>query len=93
MARNFTRIVGWAAALVCLSACTPIHLSAQENPYIQPQVNVRQLPVNQGGTALWETLQKLHTRASLLMIVAHPDDEDSGMLTYESRAWASAPAC
>ncbi len=34
---------------------------------------------------LWQTLLKLHTRASLLMVVAHPDDEDSGMLTLESR--------
>jgi LmbE family N-acetylglucosaminyl deacetylase len=85
MARNLTRTMGWAAALVCLSMCMPLPLPAQENPYIQPQVNVRQLPVNQGATALWETLQKLHTRASLLMIVAHPDDEDSGMLTYEAR--------
>ncbi len=28
---------------------------------------------------------KLHTRASLAMVVAHPDDEDGGMLTYEGR--------
>ncbi len=28
---------------------------------------------------------KLHTRASLAMVTAHPDDEDGGMLTYESR--------
>ena len=32
-----------------------------------------------------QTLRKLRTRASVLMIVAHPDDEDSGMLAYESR--------
>ncbi|WP_348268853.1 PIG-L family deacetylase [Edaphobacter paludis] len=43
------------------------------------------LPVNGGATALQQTLKKLSTRASLLMIVAHPDDEDGGMLTYESR--------
>src|SRR5580698_3966229 len=44
-----------------------------------------ELPVDQGATGLWETLLKLHTRASLMLIVAHPDDEDSGMLTYEIR--------
>src|SRR5438445_9787172 len=38
-----------------------------------------------GAAALWQSLQKLHTRASLLMVTAHPDDEDGGMLTYESR--------
>ena len=30
-------------------------------------------------------LRKLNTRASLMLIVAHPDDEDGGMLTYYSR--------
>ncbi len=35
--------------------------------------------------ALWQSLKKLHTRASLIMITAHPDDEDGGMLAYESR--------
>jgi LmbE family N-acetylglucosaminyl deacetylase len=43
------------------------------------------LPIDQGSAGLWQSLQKLHTRASLITIVAHPDDEDGGMLTYESR--------
>ncbi len=34
---------------------------------------------------LTESLRRLRTRASLMMIVAHPDDEDGGMLTYCSR--------
>lgn len=34
---------------------------------------------------LEQALRRLQTRASLLMIVAHPDDEDGGMLTYCSR--------
>jgi LmbE family N-acetylglucosaminyl deacetylase len=38
-----------------------------------------------GSAALWQSLQKLHTRASLLMVTAHPDDEDGSVLTYESR--------
>jgi LmbE family N-acetylglucosaminyl deacetylase len=32
-----------------------------------------------------ESLRKLKTRASLIMVTAHPDDEDGGMLAYESR--------
>ena len=28
---------------------------------------------------------QLRTRASILMVTAHPDDEDGGMLAYESR--------
>src|SRR5579872_3503630 len=44
-----------------------------------------EVPANSGATALWQSLKKLHTRASLIMITAHPDDEDGGMLAYESR--------
>ena len=43
------------------------------------------LPINHGAPALEQLLRKLRTRASLMMIVAHPDDEDGGLLTYESR--------
>jgi len=43
------------------------------------------LPVDRGAAAVWQSLQKLHTRGSLILIVAHPDDEDSGMLAYEAR--------
>ena len=43
------------------------------------------LPINHGAPALAQLLLKLRTRASLMLIVAHPDDEDGGMLTYESR--------
>ncbi|HTV54711.1 MAG TPA: PIG-L family deacetylase, partial [Terriglobia bacterium] len=43
------------------------------------------LRIDSGSVGLWQTLAKLHTRASLLMLVAHPDDEDGGLLAYESR--------
>ncbi|WP_348267843.1 PIG-L family deacetylase [Edaphobacter paludis] len=48
-------------------------------------VDAAPLPIDRGAAALWQSLRKLHTRASLLMVTAHPDDEDGGMLTYESR--------
>lgn len=47
--------------------------------------DARPLPVDRGAAAVWQTLLKLHTRASLLMVTAHPDDEDGGMLAYVSR--------
>ena len=50
-----------------------------------PAVEARPLPIDRGAAGVWQTLRKLHTRASLLMVTAHPDDEDGGMLTYESR--------
>lgn len=43
------------------------------------------LPEDRGADGLWQTLRKLQTWASVMMIVAHPDDEDGGMLTLESR--------
>ncbi len=43
------------------------------------------LPLNHGAPALEQLLRKLRTRASFMLIVAHPDDEDGGMLTYLSR--------
>lgn len=43
------------------------------------------LPENRGAAGLYESLKRLDTTASLMMIVAHPDDEDGGILTYESR--------
>jgi LmbE family N-acetylglucosaminyl deacetylase len=52
---------------------------------IQPSPVAQEISVNRGSAALWQSLKKLHTRASLIMITAHPDDEDGGMLAYESR--------
>src|SRR5689334_12766353 len=52
---------------------------------IEPTPREQEISVNGGSAALWQSLKKLHTRASMIMITAHPDDEDGGMLTYESR--------
>ncbi len=45
----------------------------------------RPIALDRGAAALRDSLCKLSTRASLIMIVAHPDDEDGGTLAYESR--------
>lgn len=50
-----------------------------------PAVNARAIPQNRGAAQAWQALKRLHTRASILMIVAHPDDEDGAALAYESR--------
>ena len=41
--------------------------------------------VDRGAAGLTRWLHALKTRASLMMITAHPDDEDGGMLTMETR--------
>ncbi len=52
---------------------------------IPAAVDAQPLAEDRGANGLWQELQRLHTWASLMTIVAHPDDEDGGMLTYESR--------
>jgi LmbE family N-acetylglucosaminyl deacetylase len=43
------------------------------------------LPEDRGAAALEQSLKRLSTTASVMMIVAHPDDEDGALLTYLSR--------
>lgn len=43
------------------------------------------LPVDSGIKGLKLELRKLRTTARLMQVVAHPDDEDGGMLTLEAR--------
>jgi LmbE family N-acetylglucosaminyl deacetylase len=47
--------------------------------------NGHELPIDRDALGLAQLLRKLNTRASILNIVAHPDDEDGGMLTLYSR--------
>ena len=83
-------LVSALALCVAVAACAqtaaikddPANLKGER---VGPQAVADTLPVNHGAAALEQLLLKLGTRASLMMIVAHPDDEDGGMLTYESR--------
>jgi LmbE family N-acetylglucosaminyl deacetylase len=64
---------------VQLQGQTPTAVSSK------PDVAAQPVSFDRGAAALWQSLAKLHTRASVLMVTAHPDDEDGGMLTFESR--------
>src|SRR5580658_2122028 len=50
-----------------------------------PRVDAIDVPPDRGAAGMSRWLRSLQTRASLLMVTAHPDDEDGGMLTYETR--------
>jgi len=50
-----------------------------------PWVDTKPLAIDIGVTGLKFTLRRLHTTARLMHTTAHPDDEDGGMLTLESR--------
>ncbi|MEO6966257.1 MAG: PIG-L family deacetylase, partial [Acidobacteriaceae bacterium] len=58
---------------------------AQTSTKVPANPNPRPIPVDRGTAALWRSLRELHTRVSLILFTAHPDDEDGGMLAYESR--------
>jgi len=85
--------LGWGAVAGMALAMTSGVASGQElrdpanlaGERVRASVTDDPLPANKGALALAQSLIKLRTRASLLMIVAHPDDEDGGMLAYEAR--------
>jgi hypothetical protein len=47
-----------------------------------PEVDSTAIAPDRGAAGLSHLLRELQTRASLLMVTAHPDDEDGGMLAF-----------
>jgi len=83
------------AALLALTFLFAAPLFAQVTPWqtaVTASSDAHALPEDRGADGLAQTLKKLHTWASLMMIVAHPDDEDGGMLTLESRGFGARTA-
>ncbi|HEY3927846.1 MAG TPA: PIG-L family deacetylase [Candidatus Koribacter sp.] len=76
------------ASLLAFALAAPATLIAQ-SPATAPAPKVvdelAPLPQDDGRLGLELMLKRLHTTARLLHTVAHPDDEDGGMLTLESR--------
>ena len=80
-----------------LAGATPHRLAAQQSapapegklftaiPLPEPNDVALPLAEDRGQAALEQSLKRLSTTASVLMIVAHPDDEDGALLTYLSR--------
>jgi LmbE family N-acetylglucosaminyl deacetylase len=54
-------------------------------PPAEPSAVALPLPEDRGEAALEQSLRRLGTTASVLYIVAHPDDEDGALMTYLSR--------
>jgi LmbE family N-acetylglucosaminyl deacetylase len=85
MKPNVLRTCGWPALAMTLAGIFGgSQLSAQDAPKYLYGAS-RPLEVDRGASAVWQDLQKLKTRGSLILVVAHPDDEDGSMLAYESR--------
>lgn len=80
-------------ALALASALTATTLAAQVTPWqthIAAATSAQPLPIDRGADGLAQTLKKLTTWGSVMMIVAHPDDEDGGLLTTLSRGDGAA---
>ena len=89
MAENRSKFaLGVLAAVLVASPAFAQRLPDPANltgEHVAPQAPADILPIDHGAAALQQLLVKLHTRASMMLIVAHPDDEDGGFLAYESR--------
>jgi LmbE family N-acetylglucosaminyl deacetylase len=72
------RAIGYGLIAAALSASAGEHSGAVEHP-TQP------LAPDSGAAGLQQMLRRLGTTARLMQTTAHPDDEDGGMLTLESR--------
>jgi LmbE family N-acetylglucosaminyl deacetylase len=73
-----------AIAVILIALLLWVSSSAQ----VKPGTEVRPsdpLPVDTGVTGLKQMLVRLNTTGRMMQTTAHPDDEDGGMLTYESR--------
>jgi LmbE family N-acetylglucosaminyl deacetylase len=82
MIRN--RLPIYAAAL---TLATVLGLAFAQSPQEAARLDPNDQPIDpdRGAAGLSRALAALQTRASMLMIVAHPDDEDGGMLAAETR--------
>ena len=47
-----------------------------------PVTDAAPIEVDRGAAGLDRWLKALSTRASIMMVTAHPDDEDGGLLAY-----------
>ncbi len=66
------------------ASSSQIYLNA-DSPGLLYQGMPASIPQDEGTTGLRMELLRLGTTARLMQVVAHPDDEDGGMLTLEAR--------
>ncbi len=77
------------------AASEPAWIPTAAVPAIPPTPDAWPLKIDNGAAGLWQTLLKLHTRASLLLVTAHPDDGDRRtkvVLAYETRGLGARAA-
>lgn len=83
----------WAATCLCLVLIAAAVWAAepdkqagrQPGAFAQIDSNMAPIDLDRGAPGLARCLAQLRTRASMLMITAHPDDEDGGLLALQTR--------
>src|ERR1700676_4343844 len=78
-----------SAAIVFITAGLYVGLSRAQQA---PETNAFAIAPDRGAPGLARLLRQLQTRASLVLFTAHPDDEDGGMLAYETRGQGARAA-
>jgi LmbE family N-acetylglucosaminyl deacetylase len=95
LARFFIACSVAASLLLAGQAVSALHaqdpeLKAQSElamvPLTEPSPVVLPIGEDRGYADLEQTIKRLGTTASVLVIVAHPDDEDGSLMTYLSRS-------
>ena len=81
---HHSRLSGRARRTLCTALFLVISLTCLAQ-VPSPWVDTAPLPIDEGITGLKLVIRQLHTTARLMHTVAHPDDEDGGMLTFEAR--------
>src|SRR5579884_871233 len=87
--RNPFRLLRYAAiASLTIFLSAAIWAGSEQKGPAQAQdadPNLLPIDLDRGAAGLSRYLAELRTRASILMITAHPDDEDGGLLAYQTR--------
>jgi len=74
----------WATIAIVV-VVAGLYASSSRAQQQSPAVDAIAIAPDRGAAGMLRWLRALQTRASVLMFTAHPDDEDGGMLAYETR--------
>jgi Uncharacterized proteins, LmbE homologs len=86
MSTKFSPITHCEKRSKCLSACIRVHLRLILFLLLSTFAYSQVRPVNDYGVmGLAQLLKRLQTTGSVMMVGAHPDDEDSALLAYLAR--------
>lgn len=82
---RFKAALGLSVAAIAAAAIWASSLpdTPQQSAMINP--NAMHIDLDRGTAGLSRWLAAIRTRASILMVTAHPDDEDGGLLAYQTR--------